>query len=53
MVTPVDEPAKYGKSVVVPHDTGLIDKFVEHGTTRAVEPVIHLAAMLLHGRRNP
>ena len=31
MVTTVDEPAKYGKSVVVAHDTGLIDKFVEHG----------------------
>ena len=31
MVTRVDEPAKYGKSVVVPHETGLIDKFVEHG----------------------
>ena len=26
MVTRVDEPAKYGKSVVVPHDTGLIDR---------------------------
>jgi mannose-1-phosphate guanylyltransferase len=35
MVTPVDEPAKYGKSVVVPHDTGLIDRFVEHGRTFA------------------
>lgn len=31
MVTTVDEPAKYGKSVVVAHETGLIDKFVEHG----------------------
>ena len=36
MVTPVDEPAKYGKSVVVPFDTGLIDRFVEHGRTFAV-----------------
>lgn len=35
MVTPVDEPAKYGKSVVVPHETGLIDRFVEHGRTFA------------------
>ena len=35
MVTRVDEPAKYGKSVVVPHDTGLIDRFVEHGRTFA------------------
>jgi len=31
MVTTVDEPAKYGKSVVVAHETGLIEKFVEHG----------------------
>jgi len=31
MVTTVDEPAKYGKSVVVAHETGLINKFVEHG----------------------
>lgn len=31
MVTTVDEPAKYGKSVVVAHETGLIDKFVDHG----------------------
>ena len=35
MVTPVDEPAKYGKSVVVPHATGLVDRFVEHGRTFA------------------
>jgi mannose-1-phosphate guanylyltransferase len=35
MVTPVNEPAKYGKSVVVPFETGLIDKFVEHGRTFA------------------
>jgi len=35
MVTRVDEPAKYGKSVVVAHDTGLIDRFVEHGRTFA------------------
>lgn len=35
MVTPVDEPAKYGKSVVVSHATGLIERFVEHGRTFA------------------
>lgn len=35
MVTGVDEPAKYGKSVVVPHETGLVDHFVEHGRTFA------------------
>jgi len=35
MVTGVDEPAKYGKSVVVPHETGLVDRFVEHGRTFA------------------
>jgi len=35
MVTRVDEPAKYGKSVIVPHETGLIDRFVEHGRTFA------------------
>ena len=35
MVTRVDEPAKYGKSVVVPHETGLVDRFVEHGRTFA------------------
>jgi hypothetical protein len=35
MVTAVDEPAKYGKSVVVPHETGLVDRFVEHGRTFA------------------
>ena len=35
MATRVDEPAKYGKSVIVPHETGLIDRFVEHGRTFA------------------
>jgi len=35
MVRRVDEPAKYGKSVVLTHETGLIDKFVEHGRTFA------------------
>jgi len=35
MVTRVDEPAKYGKSVVVAHETGLIERFVEHGRTFA------------------
>jgi mannose-1-phosphate guanylyltransferase len=35
MVTRMDEPAKYGKSVVVPHETGLVDRFVEHGRTFA------------------
>jgi len=35
LATRVDEPAKYGKSVVVAHDTGLIDRFVEHGRTFA------------------
>lgn len=35
MVKEVTEPAKYGKSVVVPHATGLIDRFVEHGRTFA------------------
>ena len=33
MVTRVEEPAKYGKSVVLSHETGLIDRFVEHGRT--------------------
>jgi len=31
MVKRVDEPAMYGKSVVVAHETGLVDRFVEHG----------------------
>jgi len=35
LVTRVDEPAKYGKSVVLSHETGLIDRFVEHGRTFA------------------
>jgi len=35
LVTRVDEPARYGKSVVVPHETGLIHRFVEHGRTFA------------------
>lgn len=35
MVTRVDEPAKYGKSVVVAHETGLVARFVEHGRTFA------------------
>jgi len=35
MVTAVSEPAKYGKSVVVAHETGLIERFVEHGRTYA------------------
>ena len=35
MVTRVDEPAKYGKSVVVAHQTGLVERFVEHGRTFA------------------
>ncbi len=30
-VTAVDEPAKYGKSVVVSRESGLIERFVEHG----------------------
>jgi|TARA_B100000524_G_scaffold316379_1_gene194908 mannose-1-phosphate guanylyltransferase len=33
--TRVGEPAKYGKSVIVAHETGLVDKFVEHGRTFA------------------
>jgi len=33
MVKRVDEPAMYGKSVVVAHETGLVDRFVEHGRT--------------------
>ena len=35
LVTRVDEPSKYGKSVVLCHETGLIDRFVEHGRTFA------------------
>jgi len=35
MVTRVDQPAKYGKSVVQAHTTGLIERFVEHGRTFA------------------
>jgi len=35
MVKSVDEPAMYGKSVVVAHETGLVDRFVEHGRTFA------------------
>jgi len=35
MVNRVDEPAKYGKSVVVAHETGLVARFVEHGRTFA------------------
>ena len=50
LVTRVDEPAKYGKSVVLSHETGLIDRFVEHGRTFAGN-LINAGVYIFYPRR--